>query len=421
MNIILKKIAVIGIGYVGLPLSICLAKKNKVIAFDSSAERISQLQKGIDINNTKDKILNNKALEFTSDYTKLKTCDYYIITLPTPLDTYFKPDLSIIKNATKMLSKTIKFGDIIIYESTFYPGCIEEDLVPILEKGSGLEFNKDFFCGYSPERINPGDMHHNISNIIKITSGSTPEIADIVDNIYSEIIDAGTHKVKSIKIAEAAKVFENTQRDLNIALINELAIILNLMDIDTESVLKAAETKWNFHKYRPGLVGGHCIGVDPYYLTYKSKKLGYKPKIILAGRYLNDQMSKHVASSLVKEMIKRKIKIENAKILVMGLTFKENSSDIRNSKVFDLIKELKEFNFNIDAYDPYLEKKIKNDSDYNHVNVIEDEAYQAIIIAVAHNEFKEMGIEKIKSFTDENNFIYDLKFIFNKDDVAMRL
>ena len=421
MNIILKKIAVIGIGYVGLPLSICLAKKNKVVAFDSSPERISQLQKGIDINNTKDKILNNKALKFTSDYTKLKTCDYYIITLPTPLNTDFEPDLSIIKNATKMLSNIIKFGDIIIYESTFYPGCIEEDLVPILEKGSDLGFNKNFFCGYSPERINPGDPLHNISNIMKITSGSTPKIAEIVDNIYSEIIDAGTYKVQSIKIAEAAKVFENTQRDLNIALINELAIILNLMDIDTESVLKAAETKWNFHKYRPGLVGGHCIGVDPYYLTYKAKKLGYEPKLILAGRYLNDQMSKYVASSLVKEMIKRKIKIENAKILVMGLTFKENSSDIRNSKVFDLIKELKEFNFNIDAYDPYLKNKIKNESNYNLINAMKVADYKAIIIAVAHNEFKEMGLEKIKSFTDENNLIYDLKFIFNKDDVAMRL
>ena len=417
----LRNIAVIGIGYVGLPLSICLAKKNKVIGFDSSAERISQLKKGIDVNNNKDKILVNQNLEFTTDYTKLKTCDYYIITLPTPLDSHFNPDLSIIKNATKMLSKIIKFGDIIIYESTFYPGCIEDDLVPILEKGSGLEFNKDFFCGYSPERINPGDDHHNISDIMKVTSGSTPEIAEIVDNIYSEVIDAGTHKAKSINIAEAAKVFENTQRDLNIALINELAIILNLMDIATESVLKAAETKWNFHKYRPGLVGGHCIGVDPYYLTHKSKQLGYEPKIILAGRYLNDQMSKYVASSLVKEMIKRKIKIQNAKILVMGLTFKENSSDIRNSKVFDLIRELKEFHFNIDVYDPYLEKKIKNDNEYNLISVMRDGIYKAIIIAVGHNEFKKMGLEKIKSFADENNFIYDLKFIFNKDDVTMRL
>ena len=417
----LRNIAVIGIGYVGLPLSICLAKKNKVIGFDSSAERILQLKKGIDINNHKDKILVNQNLEFTTDYTKLKTCDYYIITLPTPLDNYFNPDLSIIKNATKMLSKIIKFGDIIIYESTFYPGCIEEDLVPILEKGSGLEFNKDFFCGYSPERINPGDKHHNISDIMKVTSGSTPEIAEIVDNIYSEVIDAGTHKAKSINIAEAAKVFENTQRDLNIALINELSIILNLMDIDTESVLQAAETKWNFHKYRPGLVGGHCIGVDPYYLTHKSKQLGYEPKIILAGRYLNDHMSKYVASSLVKEMIKRKIKIQNAKILVMGLTFKENSSDIRNSKVFDLIRELKEFHFNIDVYDPYLEKKIKDNNQYNLISTMKDGVYKAIIIAVGHNEFKKMGLEKIKSFADQNNFIYDLKFIFNKDDVTMRL
>ena len=422
MNAILKNIGVIGIGYIGLPLAICLAKKNKVIAFDSNHERISQLQKGININNTKEKvIINNKVLDFTYDYTKLKSCNYYIITLPTPLNSNFEPDLNIIINATKELSKIIKCGDIIIYESTFYPGCIEDELVPILEKESGLEFNKNFFCGYSPERINPGDPLHNISNIMKITSGSTPKIAEIVDNIYSEIIDAGTYKVQSIKIAEAAKVFENTQRDLNIALVNELSIILNLMDIDTESVLKAAETKWNVHKYRPGLVGGHCIGVDPYYLTYKSKQLGYDPKVILAGRYSNNQMSKHVAISLVKEMIKRKIKIENAKILIMGLTFKENTTDVRNSKVFDLIKELKEFNFNIDAYDPYIEKKITNHSDYNLVHTMKDRDYKAIIIAVGHSEFKEMGLEKIKSFTDNNNFIYDLKLIFNKDDVAMRL
>ena len=418
------KLAVIGLGYVGLPLALEFSKKRKVIGFDINKKRIKELDLGVDINlefNKKD-LKNSKQLIFTTEKKNLETSNCYIITVPTPVDENKNPNLSPLLNATRMIAKILKKGDLIIYESTVYPGCIEEECVPILEKHSKLKFNYDFFCGYSPERINPGDKKHTIRNIKKITSGSTVEIAKLVDELYNEIITAGTHMAPSIKVAEAAKVIENTQRDLNIALMNELSVLFNKMKIDTHDVLKAAESKWNFLSFRPGLVGGHCIGVDPYYLTHKAKKIGYDPKIILAGRDLNDSMSFYVASKLIEEMKRKKIKIKGSKILIMGLTFKENCPDTRNSGVEKVIKELKKLDCILDLQDPFVtEEDIKKIYGITPMNKKNRGVYDAVLIAVSHNEFKKMGLSNIKKLCNQTHVIFDLKNLFNSDQVDLKL
>lgn len=417
------KLVIIGLGYVGLPLALEFAKKRKVIGFDINKKRIDQLKLGIDKNLefTKSEI-NLKKINFTNNKKNLKFGNCFIITVPTPIDRFKKPDLKPLLNSTEMVGKVMKKGDLTIYESTVYPGCIEEECVPILEKFSGLKFNKDFYCGYSPERINPGDKKHTISKIKKITSGSTPKIADLVDDLYSEIISAGTHRAQSIKVAEAAKVIENTQRDLNIAFINELSIIFNKMNIDTKQVLDAAETKWNFLPFKPGLVGGHCIGVDPYYLTYKAKQFDYFPKVILAGREINDNMGKYIALQFVKELKKTKINLKAAKILIMGLTFKENCSDIRNSGISSVIKILQQMKCNIDLYDPLADRKeIKQLYNSYPLQKLKKNIYDGVIVAVAHNHFKTMGSQAIKKLCKKNHIIYDLKYLFQKDEINIRL
>ncbi|MAJ23541.1 MAG: Vi polysaccharide biosynthesis UDP-N-acetylglucosamine C-6 dehydrogenase TviB [Candidatus Pelagibacter sp.] len=418
------KLAVIGLGYVGLPLALAFEKKRSVIGFDIQKKRIEELLSGTDKNleSTNEELKNVRQLNFTSNEAELKSVNCYIITVPTPINEFKEPNLKPLFNASEIVGKFIKKGDLIIYESTVYPGCVEERCVPILEKFSKLNFNKDFFCGYSPERINPGDKNHTVSNIKKITSGSTKEIADLVDDLYNEIVTVGTHKAPSIKVAEAAKVIENTQRDLNIALINELSIFFNKMNIDTEAVLSAAESKWNFLPFKPGLVGGHCIGVDPYYLTYKAKSIGYDPKIILAGRELNDKMGDYVASQLIKEMKKKSIKISGAKILIMGLTFKENCADIRNSGVKNVIESLKNFNCNLDLYDPWVDKEdIKKTYDIHPKSSLNKNTYDGIIIAVAHDKFKTMGFNSIYDLCKKNNVIYDLKYLFTSNKIDLRL
>ena len=418
------KLAIIGLGYVGLPLVLEFSKKRKVIGFDIDKERIKKLKLGKDKNLefTKNEIINLTKIKFTSKKKDLNFANCFIVAVPTPVDHFKKPDLSALLSSTKMIAKVLKKRDIVIYESTVYPGCIEEVCVPILEKFSGFKFNKDFFCGYSPERINPGDKKHTISNIKKITSGSTLQIADVIDNLYNEIISAGTHRAKSIKVAEAAKVIENTQRDLNIALINELSILFDKLNIDTKQVLDAAETKWNFLPFKPGLVGGHCIGVDPYYLTHKAKQAGYFPKVILAGRKLNDSMGEHVALRLVKELKKKKISIESAKILIMGLTFKENCADLRNSGVKNVIKTLRKLKCYVDLYDPIADRKeIKKLYKVSPLKKMIQNIYDGIIITVRHDYFKKMGIKSIKKLCKKNHVIYDLKYLFPKDQVNLRL
>ncbi|MDC0940522.1 nucleotide sugar dehydrogenase [Candidatus Pelagibacter sp.] len=418
------KIAIFGLGYVGLPLALEFAKKRKVIGFDINQKRIKELKLGIDRNlefAQKD-FQSKKKLSFTYYEKDLKSANCYIITVPTPIDKFKNPDLKPLFKATKMISKIIKNGDIIIYESTVFPGCVEEVCVPVLEKYSKLKFNQDFFCGYSPERINPGDKKHTIANIKKITSGSTIEVAEVIDKLYNQIIKVGTYKASSIKVAEAAKVIENTQRDLNIALINELSMLFGKMDIDTQAVLKAAESKWNFLNFKPGLVGGHCIGVDPYYLTYKAKEVGYNPKIILAGREINDSMGKYVALKLINKMKSKKIPIKKSRILVMGLTFKENCPDTRNSGVNNVINELKKFGCHLELKDPFVNKKdikkiynIHSNQRKTHKN------YDAVLIAVAHNQFKEMGINKVKKLCKKNHVLFDLKNLFNSEQVDLKL
>ena len=418
------KVAIIGLGYVGLPLALEFAKRRKVIGFDTQEKRIKDLQSGIDKNLevTKEELRDANQLVLTSDIQNLETANCYIVAVPTPIDKHKIPDLKLLFLASETVGKILKKGDIVIYESTVYPGCIEEDCVPILENCSGLKFNIDFFCGYSPERINPGDKEHRIANIKKITSGSTVEIADQVDELYKEIIIAGTHKAPSIKVAEAAKVIENTQRDLNIALINELSIIFNKMKIDTEQVLKAAASKWNFLPFYPGLVGGHCIGVDPYYLTYKAKNIGYQPEIILAGRRLNDSMGVYVASQLMKAMNEKLIQIKNAKILIMGLTFKENCPDLRNSGVASVITELKQYNCDLDLYDPWASsKEIQNLYGITPITNLVPNSYDGIVIAVAHNQFKNMGSQFISTLGKKLHIFYDLKYLFSKEESNLRL
>ena len=418
------QLAIIGLGYVGLPLALEFAKKKPTIGFDINEKRINELNSGIDKNLEFDKeeIKASKQLTFTSKVEKIKSANCYIITVPTPVDEFKKPDLKILLEASKMVGQIIKKEDLIIYESTVYPGCVEEECVPILEEFSQLKFNKDFFCGYSPERINPGDKERTISNIKKITSGSTPKIAQFVDNLYNEIITAGTHKASSIKVAEAAKVIENTQRDLNIALINELSIIFNKLNIDTKEVLDAAGSKWNFLPFKPGLVGGHCIGVDPYYLTYKAKSIGYEAKIILAGREINDNMGNYVALEMTREMSKKDIQVKGSRILIMGLTFKENCADIRNSGVNTVIKKLKECNCNIDLYDPWVDNsEVKKTFGINPKQKLEQKTYDGVILAVKHQKFKEMGRIEILKLCKKKHVIYDLKYLFSKDQATLRL
>jgi len=417
-------LAIIGLGYVGLPLTLEFAKKRKVIGFDINSKRIEELILGIDKNLEfkKHELQLSKYLKFTSNEKDLKSANCYIVTVPTPVNDLKKPDLKPLARANEMIAKILKQGDLIIYESTVFPGCVEEECVPTLEKISGLKFNKDFFCGYSPERINPGDRHHTISNIKKVTSGSTPEIADLVDELYKEIITAGTHKAISIKVAEAAKVIENTQRDLNIALINELSILFNKMNIDTQSVLDAAASKWNFLPFKPGLVGGHCIGVDPYYLTYKAQSIGYQPKIILAGRELNDNMGNYVALELINKMKSKSIQIKGAKILIMGLTFKENCPDVRNSGVKNVVNKLKEFKCDLDLQDPYVDKEeIKKIYNINSNFSPNQKIYDAVLVAVAHDEYKIKGLNHIKNLCKESHVIFDLKNIFNSSQVDLKL
>ncbi len=418
------KVAVIGLGYVGLPLALAFGKKRPVIAYDKKFSRIQDLKNGIDTNLeiSRRELNSTKRLHFTNNENEIKSSNCYIVTVPTPIDKFKRPDLKPLLNASKLVAKFIKKGDIVIYESTVYPGCIEEKCVPVLEKISGLVYNKNFFCGYSPERINPGDSKHTVVNIKKITSGSTRKASDLIDKLYSEIVRVGTHKASSIKVAEAAKVIENTQRDLNIALINELSIIFSRMNINTNEVLDAAASKWNFLPFKPGLVGGHCIGVDPYYLTFKAKSIGYNPKIILAGRQLNDSMGKHVVSQFVLAMKKKRIQTKKAKILVMGLTFKENCADIRNSGVKNVINNLKKNKFNIDIYDPWTNNnEIKKEFKIKPLMKLVKNNYDGIIIAVAHNKFREMGINSIFNLCKKNHVIYDLKNLFNSKKVSLRL
>lgn len=418
------RLAIIGLGYVGLPLAIEFGKKRGVIGFDINQERVAELKSGQDhtLEASPEELLTARHLSFTTDLDDLRSCNCFIVTVPTPIDEHKQPDLTPLILASETIGKVLKTGDIVIYESTVYPGATEEDCVPVLEKFSGLTFNQDFFAGYSPERINPGDKEHRVTTIKKVTSGSTPEIADLIDALYNEIITAGTHKAASIKVAEAAKVIENTQRDINIALINELALIFNKMGIDTEAVLQAAGSKWNFLPFRPGLVGGHCIGVDPYYLTHKAQAVGYHPEIILAGRRLNDNMGAYVANQLIKAMIKRRIQIEDARMLVMGLTFKENCPDIRNTRVVDIVAELKEYNCAVDVYDPWV-TVVEAEHEYGITPTTQPEqgTYDGIVLAVAHSQFKAMGIEAIRALGTKNHILYDLKYIFPAEAADLRL
>ncbi|WP_413692346.1 Vi polysaccharide biosynthesis UDP-N-acetylglucosamine C-6 dehydrogenase TviB [Psychromonas sp. KJ10-2] len=418
------KIAIIGLGYVGLPLAVEFGKKFNTLGFDIDSERVIALSKGVDstLECTSQELSESPHLIYSSSHTDLKNANIYIITVPTPVDKDKQPDLSPLIRASEMLGEVVSRGDIIIYESTVYPRATEEDCIPVVERVSGLTFNKDFFAGYSPERINPGDKEHRVTNILKVTAGSTPEVAEIVDDLYKTIITAGTHKASSIKVAEAAKVIENTQRDINIALINEFSIIFNKLGIDTLDVLEAAGTKWNFLPFRPGLVGGHCIGVDPYYLTHKAESAGYYPDMILAGRRINDGMGDFVVSRLVKEMLKKRIHIRDAKVLLMGLTFKENCPDLRNTKVVDIIKGLKEYDITPDIYDPWCSPE----SAFEEYNITLTEGpkkgrYDAIIIAVAHEQFKKMGADEIRQLGKKEHVLYDLKYILPKEDVDIRL
>ena len=419
-----KKIALIGLGYVGLPLAVELGKTRIVVGFDINKYRIDELKKGIDttLEASKQVLKDAVHLSYTASLDDIKDCTIFIITVPTPIDKHKRPDLTPLEKSSELVGKILKKGDIVIYESTVYPGATQEICVPILEQQSSLEFNKDFYCGYSPERVNPGDKEHRVATIKKVTSGSTPEIADEVDELYKSIITAGTHKASSIKVAEAAKVIENTQRDINIALINELALIFNKLDIDTEEVLKVAESKWNFLPFRPGLVGGHCIGVDPYYLTHKAIEVGYHPEMILAGRRLNDNMGRYVAEQVTKLMNNKRIQVADANVLIMGFSFKENCPDLRNTKVIDLITELENVNCNVDIYDPWI-KKYEAKYEYNIIPIDAPIVgkYDAIILAVAHDQFKEMGIEEIRVFGKTNYVLYDIKYILPKEVTDGRL
>lgn len=423
-DVLEKKLAIIGLGYVGLPLAVEFGKKRPVMGFDINQNRIQELKSGHDftLEISSEELNEASHLSLTSSLSDVAFCDVFIVTVPTPIDEHKQPDFSPLIKASESIGSVLKAGDIVIYESTVYPGAIEEVCVPVLEKKSSLGFNRDFYVGYSPERVNPGDKQHRVTSIKKVTSGSTPDIADTVDALYSEIITAGTHKASSIKVAEAAKVIENTQRDLNIALINELAIIFNRLNIDTEEVLKAAETKWNFLPFRPGLVGGHCIGVDPYYLTHKAQAVGYHPEIILAGRRLNDGMGVYIVSQLIKAMVKRNIQVEASKILVMGITFKENCPDIRNTRVVDIIHELREYNVAVDIYDPWAcAADVEHEYNLTLTEQPRAQSYDAIVLAVSHQQFKDMGVQSIRFFGKNTHILYDLKYCLPRDASDLRL
>jgi len=414
-----KTLAIIGLGYVGLPLAAEFGKKHRTIGFDINTTRISELEQGIDktLEIDSENLKSSTHLSFSSDPKDLAQCNIFIITVPTPVDNNNRPVLTPLYKASETVGKVLKKGDIVIYESTVYPGVTEDECVPVLEKFSGLKFNIDFFAGYSPERINPGDKEHTVTKILKVTSGSTPEIAEEVDQLYRSIIIAGTHKAASIKVAEAAKVIENSQRDINIAFVNELSKIFNLLGIDTQAVLEAAGTKWNFLKFKPGLVGGHCIGVDPYYLAQKAQEAGYHPEIILAGRRLNDSMGSYVAEQVVKLMVKKDISVKNARCLILGFTFKENCPDVRNTRVIDIINELKSYHINPVIYDPWASPdEVNHEYGINIYNELPDGDFQATILAVAHNEFKDLIIQKTDS-----TVVYDVKGILRKEQVDARL
>ena len=417
-------VAVIGLGYVGLPLAVAFAKKFPVLGFDVNLSRIKELESGVDstLEISSSELRGADSLSFSCNEADLKSCNTFIVTVPTPIDKFKRPDLTPLLKASKMLGRVIKKDDVIIYESTVYPGATEDDCIPVVEMISGLNLNIDFFAGYSPERINPGDKAHRVEDILKVTSGSDLATADFVDALYSSVISAGTFKASSIKVAEAAKVIENTQRDVNIALINELAMIFNKLDIDTLEVLEAAGTKWNFLPFRPGLVGGHCIGVDPYYLTHKAESVGYRPEMILAGRRINNGMAIYVVSQLIKKMTNRKIEVSGSKALIMGLTFKENCPDIRNTKVIDIVNELNEYEVNVDIMDPWCNPNEASEAYGLMVTkTMEEGTYDSILVAVAHDEFKDMGIEAIRKLGRSNHVLYDLKCVLAKDDVDLRL
>ncbi|MCV2877677.1 Vi polysaccharide biosynthesis UDP-N-acetylglucosamine C-6 dehydrogenase TviB [Sedimentimonas flavescens] len=424
MNTELAPIAVIGLGYVGLPLAVEFGKHRPVIGFDINAARIGALGEGEDHTREVEsaELAQARHLRFTSDPNDLSQARIFIVTVPTPIDAHKRPDLTPLIKASETVGRALKAGDIVIYESTVYPGATEEDCVPVLERTSGLRFNADFFCGYSPERINPGDKAHRLTTIRKVTSGSTPETADVVDALYASIITAGTYKAESIRVAEAAKVIENTQRDLNIALINELSIIFNRMGIDTEAVLEAAGTKWNFLPFRPGLVGGHCIGVDPYYLTHKAEALGYHPQVILAGRRINDGMGAYVAGQMVKAMLKRRIHVDGARVLVLGLTFKENCPDLRNTRVVDVIEELRDYGVEVDVHDPWADaQEARDEYGLELIASPESGAYDGVLLAVAHEAYKAAGVCAIQAFGKDPHVFCDLKSVFARDESDLRL
>ena len=418
------KIAIIGLGYVGLPLAVEFGKKNNVIGFDINQARIDELKAGKDstLEVESAELAKAKGLRFSLSLEDIKDCNVYIVTVPTPIDEANAPDLTPLEKSSTMLSKVLSRGDIVIYESTVYPGATEEVCIPLLEKGSGLTFNSDFYAGYSPERINPGDKVNTLTKIKKITSGSTPQIADFVDSLYQTIITAGTHKASSIKVAEAAKVIENTQRDLNIAIINEFAKIFNILGIDTQEVLDAAGTKWNFLPFKPGLVGGHCISVDPYYLTYKAKEVGYQPEVILSGRRINDGMGQYTATQLVKAVSRKKIHIDEAKVLVLGFTFKGDCPDVRNTKIIDMVKELESFNMNVDVYDHWANKaEVKHEYNIELIDELQHGYYDAIVLAVDHSDYKSWGEEKIRALGKVNHVLYDVKYVlpFGQSDLRL--
>ena len=428
MNFKNTKIAIVGLGYVGLPLAVAFSEKYKVIGFDINKKRVENLKLGhdetLEVSDTNlgfvldNNNIKNNGLYLTTNHESISDCNIYIVTVPTPTDKHNRPVLTPMIKSSETIGKVLKKGDIVIYESTVYPGVTEEEMVPVLEKTSGLKFNIDFFCGYSPERINPGDKEHTVTKILKVTSGSTPEIAEIVDQLYKSVITAGTHKASSIKVAEAAKVIENSQRDINIAFVNELSKIFNLLGIDTNEVLEAAGSKWNFLKFKPGLVGGHCIGVDPYYLAQKAQEVGYHPEIILAGRRLNDSMGKHVATEVVKLIMKKDLKIIDSKILLLGFTFKEDCPDVRNTRVIDIYNELRNFDINVEIYDPWASpEEVKKEYGIQISNVKPNKKFDAVILAVAHKEFLNLDI---RSFVNKG-VVYDVKGILPKEIVDARL
>jgi UDP-N-acetyl-D-galactosamine dehydrogenase len=423
MDINNAKIAVIGLGYVGLPLAVEFAKKFPVTGYDISAPRIKELRQGEDSSlEVEPEELASVTMTYTDQLNDVRDCNVYIVTVPTPIDEYKNPDLSPLISASRGIGQVITRGDIVIYESTVYPGATDDDCIPVIEEVSGLRFNRDFYAGYSPERINPGDKEHRVTTIKKVTSGSTPEVADYVDALYASIITAGTHKASSIKVAEAAKVIENTQRDVNIALVNELALIFNKLGIDTEEVLKAAGTKWNFLPFRPGLVGGHCIGVDPYYLTHKAQAIGYHPAMILAGRRTNDGMGSHVAGSVVKLMLQRGLQVNGGRVLIFGLTFKENCPDLRNTRVTDIIEELKSFGMQVDVWDPWVSvEEAEHEYGITPVRAPDKGAYNALVLAVSHRQFAELGAQKIREFGTPEAVLYDVKYLFPANETDGRL